>query len=71
MKNERILVLNMGSTSSKIAVYINETELFKETIRHSKEELSRFDEIADQFEFRREQVMKCLVSPCSSSPLLN
>ena len=60
MKNERILVLNMGSTSSKIAVYINETELFKETIRHSKEELSRFDEIADQFEFRREQVMKCL-----------
>ena len=60
MKNERILVLNMGSTSSKIAVYINETELFKETIRHSTEELEKFDDITDQFEFRREKVMNCL-----------
>ena len=60
MKTERILVLNLGSTSSKIAVYINETELLKVTIRHTTEELSRFEDITDQFEFRKEQVLKCL-----------
>ena len=60
MKTERILVLNLGSTSSKIAVYVNETELLKATIRHSTEELAKFDDIVDQFEFRKEQVLKCL-----------
>ncbi len=56
MKLERILVLNLGSTSSKIAVYVNEAELIKTTIRHTTEELSKFDDILDQFEFRKEKV---------------
>ncbi len=56
MNIERILVLNLGSTSSKIAVYVNESELIKATIRHTTEELSQFDDILDQFDFRKEKV---------------
>lgn len=47
----KILVINPGSTSTKIAVYENETPLFVSNIKHSVEELSAFPEVIDQFEF--------------------
>jgi butyrate kinase len=59
-KTERILVLNLGSTSSKIAVYDNETEVAKETIRHTPEEISQFKTVYDQFDFRKEKIMDAL-----------
>ena len=40
----KILVINPGSTSTKIAVYENETPLFISNIKHSVEELSAFPE---------------------------
>ena len=46
MSKERILVLNLGSTSSKIAVYDDAQEVFKETIRHTQEEMAQFDDCA-------------------------
>lgn len=49
----KILVINPGSTSTKIAVYENETPLFISNIKHSVEELSAFPEVIDQFEFRK------------------
>ena len=52
-KNVRILAINPGSTSTKIAVYRNGEVLFLKTIRHSVEELSQYKNIADQFDYRR------------------
>ena len=52
-KSPRILVINPGSTSTKIAIYMNGNVVFLKTIRHSAEELSQFEKIADQYEYRR------------------
>lgn len=53
----RILVINPGSTSTKIAVYENDTPLLVRNIRHSVEELEQFSTIADQFELRKSLVL--------------
>ncbi|MBQ0018322.1 MAG: butyrate kinase [Clostridiales bacterium] len=57
---ERILVMNLGSTSSKIAVYDDDKELFSQTLRHSKEEMSAFDDVLEQFDFRKEKIYEAL-----------
>lgn len=56
----RLLIINPGSTSTKIAVYDEMTPLMVENIRHSVEELSRFEKVSDQFEYRRDLVLKTL-----------
>lgn len=56
----KILVINPGSTSTKIAVYEDEKEIFSKTIEHSKEELSKFQKISDQLEFRKETILNVL-----------
>lgn len=55
-----ILVINPGSTSTKIAVYQDEKPLLVKTIRHPMEELARYPRIIDQFEFRKELVLQAL-----------
>lgn len=52
-----ILVINPGSTSTKIAVYEDEKPTMLSNIRHTVEELSQFGRIADQREFRRDVVL--------------
>ncbi len=54
----RILAINPGSTSTKIAVYIDTNPVFIQTIRHSAEELAPFKVITDEFEFRKELILK-------------
>lgn len=51
-----ILVINPGSTSTKIAVYEDEKALLSVSIQHSQEELAAFDEVTDQYEFRKQTV---------------
>ena len=58
----KILVINPGSTSTKIAVYENETPLLIRNIKHTTEELAAFPRIIDQFEFRKNLVLKALES---------
>lgn len=58
MDNFKILAINPGSTSTKIAVYYNSKSEFLKTIRHSSEELQRFTRVTDQFEFRKEIILK-------------
>lgn len=53
----KILVINPGSTSTKIAVYEDETPLFVRNIRHAVDELAAFEEVTDQFEFRKSLVL--------------
>ncbi|MFA7549625.1 MAG: butyrate kinase [Sedimentibacter sp.] len=58
MKNSyKILAINPGSTSTKIAVYENENLIFRETISHSNSDLEKFDKIIDQFEYRKDIVL--------------
>jgi len=56
----RILAINPGSTSTKIAIYDNEKPLFEEVLRHSSEELSRYKTIFDQYSFRKEVILETL-----------
>lgn len=56
----RILSINPGSTSTKVALYEDETPVFEEVIRQSAEEVGRFKHIADQYEFRRDVILRLL-----------
>lgn len=56
----RILVINPGSTSTKIAAYEDETQLLIYTIRHSVEELAPYPDVISQFDFRKALVMQAL-----------
>ena len=54
----KLLVINPGSTSTKIAVYENDVPCLVRNIRHTVDELSAFSHIIDQFEFRKNLVLK-------------
>ncbi|MCX7908326.1 MAG: butyrate kinase [Ignavibacteria bacterium] len=55
-----ILSINPGSTSTKIALYRDLQEDFTLTVRHSVDELKNFDRIIDQYEFRKNVILKAL-----------
>ena len=54
----RILVVNPGSTSTKIAVYEGESPTYSETLRHEAALLHQYPGIWDQFEFRLEAIRR-------------
>ncbi|MFW5729293.1 MAG: butyrate kinase [Spirochaetota bacterium] len=56
----RILAINPGSTSTKIAVFDGDEMLLGQTLRHAAEDLARYEHIAEQFEFRREIILSAL-----------
>lgn len=56
----KILAINPGSTSTKIAVYEETKELFKKSIEHSNEEIGKYKNIADQYEMRYEAIINVL-----------
>lgn len=56
----RILILNLGSTSTKIAVYEDVNGIFKESISHSQDELGQFESIWDQQDFRKNKITSTL-----------
>jgi butyrate kinase len=58
MEQIRILAINPGSTSTKIAVYHNEDPVFVKNIKHSREEIEQYDSVADQLEFRKQLIVK-------------
>lgn len=56
----KLLIINPGSTSTKIGVYEGEKEVLEETLRHSAEEILKYDTIFDQLDFRKEVILKVL-----------
>lgn len=60
MGEYKILAINPGSTSTKIAVFENENVLYEKTLRHSSEEIGEYEKIADQFEFRKGVIEEAL-----------
>ncbi len=54
------LVINPGSTSTKIGLFEDETLLFDETLRHPTEEIAKYASIIDQKDFRKEIIVNFL-----------
>lgn len=51
-----ILAINPGSTSTKIALFVNENQVFIKTIRHTANEIGGYSTISSQFNFRKELI---------------
>ncbi|MEI7499287.1 MAG: butyrate kinase [Bacteroidota bacterium] len=60
MKDVRVLAINPGSTSTKVAVYQNTEPIFIKNIKHTTEELAPYPVITDQFQFRKEIILQQL-----------
>ncbi|WP_102399105.1 butyrate kinase [Haloimpatiens massiliensis] len=56
----KLLIINPGSTSTKIGVYEDENQILEETLRHSAEEIGRYGAIFEQLIFRKEVILKVL-----------
>ena len=54
------LIINPGSTSTKIGVFEDETLLFEETLRHSTEEITSYGSIFEQKDFRKKIITDLL-----------
>lgn len=54
------LIINPGSTSTKIGVFEDETLLFDQTLRHPTEEISKYASIIDQKDFRKDIITSFL-----------
>lgn len=59
-KEFRILVINPGSTSTKIGVFDNERSIFEKTIRHDTDVIQSYKSIIDQYEFRKQTILETL-----------
>lgn len=56
----KVLVINPGATSTKVAVFEEEQELLKKSIVHTAQELEDFDRVIDQAEFRQRAVLEAV-----------
>ena len=60
MKEYRILALNLGSTSTKLAVYEGETQKLEQVLRHSQEEMGSIKTMAENAAFRKPLILDFL-----------
>ena len=56
----KVLVINPGATSTKVAVFEEERELLKKSIVHTAQELEGFDRVIDQADFRQRAVLEAV-----------
>ena len=56
----KLLIINPGSTSTKIAVFHDKECVFKTNIKHSAEDIASFEHIADQYHFRKDVILNTL-----------
>lgn len=57
----KILVLNLGSTSTKLAVYIDEEKDFNVSINHTREDLKGYNNVWEQYNYRNEVILDTLI----------
>lgn len=57
---KRILAINPGSTSTKVALYYNKQAIIVETLDHPVKELQRYEHVQEQFDFRKEVILNLL-----------
>lgn len=53
----KILAINPGSTSTKIAVFEDENQVFIKSLKHSADELAQFTNVASQFQYRKKIIL--------------
>ena len=56
----KILAINPGSTSTKMAVFDNNEKIFSQNLRHNVEDLAPFTQVIEQFDFRKNLVLNAL-----------
>ena len=57
---KELLIVNPGSTSTKVAVYYGSERKFSETISHPAQELRPFANVMDQADYRAGVIARCL-----------
>ena len=62
MRQFNILVINPGSTSTKIGVYQNNKPVLIKKLHHSNDDLKRFTDIMEQCAFRKSMIIRELAS---------
>ena len=53
----KVLVINPGATSTKIAVFDEDKQVFKKGIDHSAQELDQLDRVIDQADYRQKAIL--------------
>ena len=59
-KKYRVLVINPGSTTTKMAIFENEISMWERTIKHDIEITESYKQIIDQYEFRKKNILETL-----------
>ncbi len=54
--SKKLLIINPGSTSTKLAIYEDQNKLFQENIEHDANQIGKFESISDQIPFRMEVI---------------
>ena len=62
MKTYRILVINPGSTSTKVSLFENEASVFEKSLFHDASVLLAFPHVNDQLPFRRGVILDLLAA---------
>ena len=60
MKKYKVFAINPGSTSTKIALFQGNKEIFSQNITHEADELKKFQEILDQLAYRKKAILEAL-----------
>ena len=56
----KVLAINPGSTSTKIAIYEGEEPIYVKSFQHTAEDLSNFKNASEQYEWRRDMILRDL-----------
>ena len=56
----KLLIINPGSTSTKISIYEDEKVLYEESVFHDAPELLRYPHVNDQVPFRKQVILSFL-----------
>ncbi|SHK18264.1 butyrate kinase [Paramaledivibacter caminithermalis] len=60
MNREYVLVINPGSTSTKVAIFQDRENVLQKNLSHASEELDKYEKITDQFEYRKNIILDWL-----------
>lgn len=60
MSREYVLIINPGSTSSKVALFKGLDQVIQKNLSHATEELDKFEKITDQYAYRRDMILDWL-----------
>lgn len=62
MSRTNVLVINPGSTSTKVAIFTQNENVIQFNLNHSTEDLDKFDHITDQYEYRMNMIVEWMLA---------